>query len=109
MRMTRKEFLKKAGAGIAGFVAADAFGADAAPPARAGKTLRTRVLGRTGIRTTALGFGAAAYRNWFRFYTIGTILTLFLTGLMAFLYAPEVGANLPTPWLGLTERISTYV
>ena len=57
----------------------------------------------------ALGFGTAAYRNSFRFYTIGTILTLFFTGLMAFLYAPEVSANLPTPWLGLMERISTYV
>ena len=57
----------------------------------------------------ALGFGAAAYRNWFRFYSIGTILTLLLTGVVAFLYAPQVEANLPTPWLGLTERISTDV
>ena len=57
----------------------------------------------------ALGFGAAAYRNWFRFYTIGTILTLFLTGVIVFSYAPEVGADLSTPWLGLAERISTYV
>ncbi len=57
----------------------------------------------------ALGFGADAYRNWFRFYSIGTILTLLLTGVVAFLYAPQVDANLPTPWLGLAERISTYV
>ncbi len=57
----------------------------------------------------ALGFGAAAYRNWLRFYSIGTILVLFLTGVVAFLYAPGVAANLPTPWLGLSERISTYV
>ncbi len=57
----------------------------------------------------AIGFGAAAYWNWFRFHTIGTILTLFLTGVMAFLYALEVGAILPTPWLGLAERISIYV
>jgi hypothetical protein len=57
----------------------------------------------------ALGLGAVAYRNWFRFYSIGTLLTLLLTGAVAFLYAPEVGANLPTPWLGLTERISIYV
>jgi hypothetical protein len=57
----------------------------------------------------ALGFGAAAYRNWFRFYSIGTILILLLTGVVAFLCAPQLAANQPTPWVGLTERISTYV
>jgi hypothetical membrane protein len=57
----------------------------------------------------ALGFGAAAYRNWFRPYTIGTLLMLLLTGVMTFLYAPRLAANLPTPWLGLSERSSTYV
>jgi hypothetical protein len=57
----------------------------------------------------ALVFGAAAYRHWFRYYSIGTLLTLLLTGVVAFLYVPQVDANLPTPWLGLTERISTYV
>ncbi len=57
----------------------------------------------------ALGFGVFAYRNWFRPYSIGTILILLLTGVVAFLYAPQLAANLPTPWLGLSERISTYV
>jgi hypothetical membrane protein len=57
----------------------------------------------------ALGFGAAAYRNWFRTYSIGTILMLLLTGVVTFLYAPQLAANLPTPWLGLSERSSTYV
>ncbi len=28
--------------------------------------------------------------------------------LLAFFYVPQVGANQPTPWLGLTERISIY-
>jgi len=59
--MTRKDFLKKAGAGLAGFIAADALGA--APPRTPGgpgaKNLQTRILGRTGIRATAIGFGAA--------------------------------------------------
>lgn len=57
----------------------------------------------------ALVFGATAYRNWFRFYSVGTILILLLTGVMTFLYAPQLAANQPTPWVGLTERISTYV
>jgi multisubunit Na+/H+ antiporter MnhC subunit len=57
----------------------------------------------------ALGFGVFAYQNWFRLYSVVTILALVVTGVVAFLYAPEVGANLSTPWLGLSERISTYV
>jgi hypothetical protein len=57
----------------------------------------------------ALGCGVFAYRTWFRPYSIGTILILLLTGVVAFLYAPQLAANLPTPWLGLSERISTYV
>jgi hypothetical protein len=32
----------------------------------------------------AMGFGAASYRNWFRFYSIGTILALLVTGVVAF-------------------------
>ncbi len=57
----------------------------------------------------AIVFGASAYRNWFRLYSIGAILMLLAPGIVTFLYAPQVGANQPTPWVGLTERISTYV
>ncbi len=57
----------------------------------------------------ALGFGAAAYRNWFRFYSIGTILVVLVSGIVAFSYASQVAANMPTPWLGLAERISSHV
>jgi uncharacterized protein DUF998 len=56
----------------------------------------------------SIGFGAAAFRNWFRFYSLGTILALFVPALFAFMYVSQVGANQPTPWLGLTERISQY-
>ena len=55
-----------------------------------------------------VGLGVVAFRNWFRFYSIGTILILIVPGILAFLYVPEVGGNQPTPWLGLTERISIY-
>ncbi|HEX6282046.1 MAG TPA: hypothetical protein VFZ67_07435 [Nitrososphaera sp.] len=50
----------------------------------------------------------AAFRNWFRFYSIGTILILLVPATFAFLYLPQLGANQPTPWLGLTERTSIY-
>ncbi|HEX6253489.1 MAG TPA: DUF998 domain-containing protein [Nitrososphaera sp.] len=55
-----------------------------------------------------VGLGVAAFRNWFRFYSIGTILILLVPATLVFMYAPQVGANEPTPWLGLTERISIY-
>jgi hypothetical protein len=55
-----------------------------------------------------VGLGVAAFRNWFRFYSIGTILILLVPATLAFMYVPQVGANQPTPWLGLTERISIY-
>lgn len=55
-----------------------------------------------------VGLAVAAFRNWFRFYSIGTILILIVPGILAFLYVPEVGGNQPTPWLGLSERISIY-
>lgn len=59
-RMTRKDFLKKSGAGLAGIVAGEALGAN--PLRLFGRNeplLQTRVLGRSGIRAAALGFGAA--------------------------------------------------
>lgn len=56
----------------------------------------------------ALVFGVAAYRNWFRPYSVGTILILIVPGIVVFLYVPQVASNLPTPWTGVAERISTY-
>jgi hypothetical protein len=55
-----------------------------------------------------IGLGTAAFKNWFRFYSIGTIVILFVPAIFAFSYVSQVGANEPTPWLGLTERISQY-
>ena len=52
-----------------------------------------------------IGFGAVAYRNWFRFYSIGTILTLVVAGFMAFWLA---SAEQPTSWFGVIERINVY-
>lgn len=57
----------------------------------------------------ALGFGIAAFRKWFRFYSIATVVMLLVPGIVVFLYAPQVAASQSTPWLGLEERISFYV
>lgn len=53
----------------------------------------------------SMGFAAAAFGKWFRFYSIMTILLLILFGSLTGLDAPKVQANLPTPWLGVIERI----
>jgi hypothetical protein len=55
-----------------------------------------------------IGFGAAAFGKGFRFYSIGTILLLILGGTLAGLDGSRVAAGLPTPWLGVTERINIY-
>ncbi len=55
-----------------------------------------------------IGFGAAARGKGFRIYSIGTILTLLLFGALAGLQGPRVAAGLPSPWLGVIERVSYY-
>jgi hypothetical protein len=55
-----------------------------------------------------IGFGAATFGKGFRFYSIGTILLLILGGTLAGLDGSRVAAGLPTPWLGVTERINIY-
>jgi hypothetical protein len=61
------------------------------------------------LMLTAIGFGAAAFRKWFRFYSIATIVILLVFGALTGLDAPRIEANLPTPWVGVTERINIGV
>jgi hypothetical protein len=55
-----------------------------------------------------IGFGAAAFGKQFRLYSIGTILAVITFGALAGLDGPRVSANLPTPWVGVTERIGIF-
>jgi hypothetical protein len=57
----------------------------------------------------AIGFGAAAFGTRFRLYSIVTIVVLLLFGGLTFLEAPRLQMNLPTPWIGLWERINISV
>lgn len=57
----------------------------------------------------AIGFGAAAFGKRFRLYSIVTMVILVVFGALVGLDAPRVGANLPTPWVGVWERISIGV
>ncbi len=56
----------------------------------------------------AIGFGATAFGMRFRLYSIGTFLLLVVGGTLAGLDAPRLAANLPTPWMGVWERINIF-
>jgi hypothetical protein len=57
----------------------------------------------------AIGFGAAPFGKRFRVYSIVTIVVLLVFGGLTFLEAPRLQMNLPTPWIGLWERINISV
>ena len=57
----------------------------------------------------AIGFGAAAFGTRFRLYSIATMVTLTACGAVTSFDAPRLQANLPTPWIGVWERINIAV
>ncbi|AFM40516.1 hypothetical protein Desaci_1503 [Desulfosporosinus acidiphilus SJ4] len=52
--------------------------------------------------------GSTLYGKWFRIYSIGTILILLLFWALAGFDGLRVLAELPTPWMGIKERITIY-
>jgi hypothetical protein len=52
--------------------------------------------------------GVKAFRTWFRWYSLFTVVVLVALATVAFSYVQEVGAQQPTPWLGLSERGAQY-
>ena len=61
------------------------------------------------IYLLALGFAAAAFGKKFCLYSITTFVILLVFGVLTFLDAPGVGANQPTPLIGVWERINIGV
>lgn len=57
---------------------------------------------------SAIGAGAGAFGKGWRLYSYATILAMLAFGAWAAMDAPLVDANLPTPWLGLRERVNVY-
>ena len=57
----------------------------------------------------AMAFGAAAFGSRFRLYSIASLVILMVFGALTFLDAPGIAANLPTPWIGVWERINVGV
>jgi hypothetical protein len=60
-----------------------------------------------GILTLlAMGFGAAALGLRFRLYSLATMLVVLAAGALTARAAPGLEANLPTPWIGVWERLN---
>jgi Protein of unknown function (DUF998) len=57
----------------------------------------------------AIGAAAAAFGTRFRVYSLATLAILAAFGTLTFLDAPRIAANLPTPWIGVWERINIGV
>ena len=53
-----------------------------------------------------LGLGAAVLGNQFRRYSIATLIVMMVFGILTGLDGPRIAANLPTPWVGIWERLS---
>ncbi len=53
-----------------------------------------------------MGFGAAALGKTFRAYTIVTFVLFTVFGTLTGTEAPGIPDNLPTPWIGIWERIN---
>ena len=60
------------------------------------------------LMTVFIGFGSGARGKWFRLYSILTILAMLVFGALVGMQAPLVAAQLPTPWMGVIERVSVY-
>jgi hypothetical protein len=54
----------------------------------------------------AMGFAAAALGRGFRIYSMASIVVLIAAGAVTSMSAPQLEAGLPTPWMGVWERVN---
>ncbi len=57
----------------------------------------------------AVGFGAASFSRRFRIYSILTMVVTLVFGALTGMDGPRIGANLPTPWVGVWLGIFMYI
>jgi len=73
-------------------------------------TLHLVWTGANGLLTLlAMGFAAAALGRGFRVYSTASIVVLLVAGVMTSMDAPQVQVDLPTPWIGVWERVHIAV
>ena len=58
-----------------------------------------------GLMMLIIGFCAAALGRKFRLYSIATVVVMLVFGMLTGLDSPKLEADLPTPWIGVWERI----
>jgi hypothetical protein len=57
------------------------------------------------LMVLAMGFAPAAFGTRFRAYSIASIVSILALGWLVGTYAAAIQANLPTPWVGVWERV----
>lgn len=60
------------------------------------------------LMTVFIGFGSGAREKGFRLYSFLTIAAMLVFGALVGMQAPRVAAQLPTPWMGVMERVSVF-
>lgn len=56
-----------------------------------------------------LGFGAAALGKQFRIYSLLSLALFIVFGILTGMESPNVAKDMPTPWIGLWERINIAI
>jgi hypothetical protein len=56
----------------------------------------------------AISFGAAAFRNWFRLYSIGTLLVFLVLTILGIWFVPQINAGEPISRVGVQERVMVF-
>jgi len=64
-------------------------------------------IGTGALFMLAMGFGAAAFGRRFRLFSVVTMAVVFASGAWTGTYASRMQADLPTPGVGVWERINT--
>ena len=62
-----------------------------------------------GLMLLIIGFGAAGLGKKFRLFSIICIVVFIVFGVLIGLDSPGISANLPTPWIGIWQRINIGV
>lgn len=61
-----------------------------------------------GLILLALGFGGRALGRRFRWYSTATALVVLAFGAWTGVYGPNIAKDLPTPWMGVLERVCIF-
>jgi hypothetical protein len=108
-RMLRLMALMFSGSGVVGLALWNFFPMHMRGEARTFTDTMHLILSSNPFVWATLVIGAVAFRNWFRWASIGTIIVVVAPGIFAFHYAAALHLGRPTPGLGLTERTAQYV